>query len=87
MPPFRQAQEIWLAVEAVLTEPNKAGETLVWPLWGYQGVDATKPVRPRKDDDGHLFKQLKECVPPFSISSTKPVLSNSIVFPSGFVLL
>jgi hypothetical protein len=31
---------VWVDVpdEAVLTEPNKAGETLVWPLWGYQGV-------------------------------------------------
>jgi hypothetical protein len=31
---------VWVDVpdEAVLTEPNKAGATLVWPLWGYQGV-------------------------------------------------
>jgi hypothetical protein len=31
---------VWVDVpdEAVLTEPNKVGETLVWPLWNYQGV-------------------------------------------------
>jgi hypothetical protein len=31
---------VWVDVpdEAVVTEPNKSGETLVWPLWGYQGV-------------------------------------------------
>jgi hypothetical protein len=31
---------VWVDVpdEAVLTGSNKAGETLVWPLWGYHGV-------------------------------------------------
>lgn len=32
-------QMIWLDVpdEAVITEPNRAGRTMVWPIWGYQG--------------------------------------------------
>ena len=31
---------IWVDVpdEAVITEPNKAGRTMVWPLYGYEGV-------------------------------------------------
>jgi hypothetical protein len=31
---------IWVDVpdEAVITEPNKAGRTMVWPLYGYVGV-------------------------------------------------
>lgn len=30
---------IWIDVEdeAVITEPNRAGRTMVWPIWGYQG--------------------------------------------------
>lgn len=30
---------IWVDVEdeAVITEPNRAGRTMVWPIWGYQG--------------------------------------------------
>jgi hypothetical protein len=30
----------WVDVpdEAVITEPNKAGRTMVWPLYGYEGV-------------------------------------------------
>ncbi|MCK1577768.1 hypothetical protein IVB09_40995 [Bradyrhizobium sp. 174] len=30
---------IWVDVpeDAVLTEPNRAGRTMVWPIWGYQG--------------------------------------------------
>lgn len=30
---------IWLDVpdDAVITEPNRAGRTMVWPIWGYQG--------------------------------------------------
>ena len=31
---------IWVDVpdDAVITEPNKAGRTMVWPLYGYEGV-------------------------------------------------
>jgi hypothetical protein len=31
---------VWVDVpdEAVITEPNKAGRTMVWPLYDYQGV-------------------------------------------------
>jgi hypothetical protein len=31
---------IWVDVpdEAVITEPNKAGRTMVWPLYGYEGL-------------------------------------------------
>lgn len=31
---------IWVDVEkdAVITEPNRAGRTMVWPLWGYDGL-------------------------------------------------
>lgn len=31
---------IWVDVEddAVITEPNRAGRTMVWPLWGYGGL-------------------------------------------------
>ena len=31
---------VWAAVpdEAVITEPNKAGRTMVWPLYGSEGV-------------------------------------------------
>lgn len=30
---------IWIEVpeDAVITEPNRAGRTMVWPIWGYQG--------------------------------------------------
>jgi hypothetical protein len=30
---------IWVDVEddAVITEPNRAGRTMVWPIWGFQG--------------------------------------------------
>lgn len=30
---------IWVDVpdDAVITEPNRAGRTMVWPIWGYQG--------------------------------------------------
>jgi hypothetical protein len=30
---------IWVDVEdgAVITEPNRAGRTMVWPIWGWQG--------------------------------------------------
>ena len=30
---------IWIDVpdDAVITEPNRAGRTMVWPIWGYQG--------------------------------------------------
>lgn len=30
---------IWVDVEdrAVVTEPNRAGRTMVWPIWGFQG--------------------------------------------------
>ena len=30
---------IWVEVpeDAVITEPNRAGRTMVWPIWGYQG--------------------------------------------------
>lgn len=31
---------IWVDVEdaAVITEPNRAGRTMVWPIWGYGGL-------------------------------------------------
>ena len=31
---------IWVEVpdEAVITEPNKAGRTMVWPVYGPEGV-------------------------------------------------
>lgn len=31
---------VWIDVpdESVITEPNKAGRTMVWPLYGYDGV-------------------------------------------------
>lgn len=30
---------VWIDVEdeAVITEPNRAGRTMVWPIWGHQG--------------------------------------------------
>jgi hypothetical protein len=30
---------VWVEVEreAVITEPNRAGRTMVWSIWGYQG--------------------------------------------------
>ncbi|KGT75915.1 hypothetical protein MA20_31770 [Bradyrhizobium japonicum] len=30
---------VWVDVpeDAVITEPNRAGRTMVWPIWGYQG--------------------------------------------------
>jgi len=30
---------IWVEVpnDAVITEPNRAGRTMVWPIWGHQG--------------------------------------------------
>jgi hypothetical protein len=30
---------IWIEVpeDAVITEPNRVGRTMVWPIWGYQG--------------------------------------------------
>lgn len=30
---------VWLDVpeDAVIAEPNRAGKTMVWPIWGYQG--------------------------------------------------
>lgn len=30
---------IWIDVDddAVITEPNRAGRTMVWPIWGHQG--------------------------------------------------
>jgi hypothetical protein len=30
----------WIDVpdEAVITEPNRMGRTMVWPIWGYLGV-------------------------------------------------
>lgn len=30
---------IWIEVpdEAVISEPNRAGRTMVWPIWGFQG--------------------------------------------------
>lgn len=30
---------IWIDVpsDAVISEPNRAGRTMVWPIWGYQG--------------------------------------------------
>ncbi|WP_158669515.1 hypothetical protein [Bradyrhizobium guangdongense] len=30
---------IWVDVpeDAVITEPNRAGRTMVWPIWGHQG--------------------------------------------------
>ncbi|EJN11872.1 hypothetical protein PMI42_04887 [Bradyrhizobium sp. YR681] len=30
---------IWVDVpeDAVITEPNRAGRTMVWPIWGFQG--------------------------------------------------
>lgn len=37
----RGAGMIWVDVpdEAVIEEPNRAGRTMVWPLYGYSGVD------------------------------------------------
>ncbi|WP_035966947.1 hypothetical protein [Bradyrhizobium sp. YR681] len=34
-----KANMIWVDVpdDAVITEPNRAGQTMVWPIWGYQG--------------------------------------------------
>jgi hypothetical protein len=31
---------VWIDVEddAVITEPNRAGRTMVWPIWGYDGL-------------------------------------------------
>ena len=40
--PFRPGGEPeWIVVpdDAVITEPNKDGRTIVWPLYGYLGVD------------------------------------------------
>ncbi|MGR4927253.1 hypothetical protein ACIPUD_10650 [Bradyrhizobium sp. CAR08] len=30
---------VWIEVddESVITEPNRAGRTMVWPIWGHQG--------------------------------------------------
>jgi hypothetical protein len=41
VPKMANSQDtIWVDVpdEAVITEPNKAGRTMVWPLYGYEGV-------------------------------------------------
>jgi hypothetical protein len=37
--PADKGNMIWLDVpdDAVITEPNRAGRTMVWPIWGYQG--------------------------------------------------
>ena len=31
---------VWVVVEetAVITEPNRIGRTMVWPIWGYMGA-------------------------------------------------
>ena len=36
----RPQEMIWIDVpeEAVITEPNRVGRTMVWPIYGYQGV-------------------------------------------------
>jgi hypothetical protein len=36
----RQQELVWVDVpeEAVISEPNRAGRTLVWPIYGYMGV-------------------------------------------------
>jgi hypothetical protein len=38
--PGRPQEMIWLDVpeDAVITEPNRVGRTMVWPIYGYQGV-------------------------------------------------
>lgn len=37
--PADASDMIWIEVpeDAVITEPNRAGRTMVWPIWGYQG--------------------------------------------------
>lgn len=37
--PADKQSMIWVDVpeEALITEPNRAGRTMVWPIWGYQG--------------------------------------------------
>ncbi|MCS3725519.1 hypothetical protein [Bradyrhizobium betae] len=37
--PADKAVMTWVDVpdDAVITEPNRAGKTMVWPIWGYQG--------------------------------------------------
>jgi hypothetical protein len=36
----QQQEQVWVDVpeEAVITEPNRAGRTMVWPLYGYLGL-------------------------------------------------
>ncbi|TPQ36902.1 hypothetical protein C2U70_11855 [Bradyrhizobium guangdongense] len=40
VPNGQQQELIWVDVpaEAVISEPNRAGRTLVWPVYGYMGV-------------------------------------------------
>lgn len=37
--PSDKNEMLWIEVpdDAVITEPNRAGRTMVWPIWGYQG--------------------------------------------------
>lgn len=37
--PADQNEFVWVEVpeDAVITEPNRAGRTMVWPIWGNQG--------------------------------------------------
>ncbi|WP_354132731.1 hypothetical protein [Bradyrhizobium sp. RT9a] len=37
--PADKGEMVWLDVpeDALITEPNRAGRTMVWPIWGYQG--------------------------------------------------
>jgi hypothetical protein len=36
----REQEMIWVDVpdDAVISEPNRVGRTMVWPIWGYMGV-------------------------------------------------
>jgi hypothetical protein len=48
----QQQELVWVDVpdEAVISEPNRVGRTMVWPIYGYMGVTIRPLLHARKHD-------------------------------------